>query len=91
MWDAGSLAVDSTNLGGGAALALLADGHAAAVAVRDSLVEGAVHADAGVWAGLRAGGNRLAANAAEAEGEVGAWPPESGPFVFVADKFRRKQ
>ena len=91
VWDAGRVEVASTNLAGGTALALLVDGATASATARDSLIEGAVHADAGVWAGLRAGGNRLAANADEAKGEVGAWPPESGPFVFVADKYRRKQ
>ena len=90
VWDAGRLQLRSTRLGGGTALALLADRPEAAITADDCVIEGGVHAAAGTWAALRAAGagNRLVAEADAASGQL---PPEEGPFVFVPDRFRRKQ
>ena len=107
VWDGGKLEMDSCHLGAGGALALLADGPLASAALRDCVVSGAVHAGEAVWAGLRAGGNRMDAEggdrargmkplpgSAEAEGiggGQGMLPAEAGAFKWEADKYTRKQ
>ncbi|KAL4457278.1 hypothetical protein ABPG75_012143 [Micractinium tetrahymenae] len=84
-WERSRAVLGGAVVAGGPSHALLADGEAQ-LEVRESKIQGSVHATEAAWAGILHPSNTLADPDQPTD-----FPPEEGPFRFVPDRFTRKQ